>query len=616
MNTSKRRAPCFPRRDPRFCDGTDLTTTIQHGEHNAPHYSRVMRSRRTRIRRHPDCRDEPRRTRLSLLVFILSFALFLACDSGRTVYSGGTIFTMDPENRVVEAIGIEGDRIGAVGTREAVLNWAGERARIVDLAGQAIVPGFIDAHGHFPGGGVYAQVLDLNAPPIGDVEKIDDLVALLAKRAEETAQGEWVVGMGYDDTLLEEKRHPTRQDLDRASTDHPIAITHVSGHLAVVNSMALERQGLDQASKDPEGGLMRRDAKGELTGVLEETAMDFVHQEVLDPSLFDSLKILREGSRRAVSQGVTTVQNGLTPARLIPAFQWATRLGLVAPRLVLWPAMDVADAVLAGDMTLPEAKGPDLWIGAIKLSADGSIQGYTGYLSEPYFVPPGDDPLYRGYPRIARDELRERITRYYGAGMQVAVHGNGDAAIDDILDAFAHASKKFPREDARPIIVHAQMARPDQLDRMAELGVIPSFFSLHTFYWGDRHRTLFMGPERAARMSPAATALAKGLRVTIHCDAPVVPLEPLRLVWSAVNRRTRTGFVVGPAERIGVMQALRAVTIDAAYSMFLDDDLGSLEVGKFADLAILSASPLEDPTTIDRLSVIETIRGGKSVYTR
>ncbi len=554
---------------------------------------------------------------LQRLIAPLFFVAFvLGCGSERTVYHGGPILTMNATDQILEALGIEGDRIAAVGTREDVLDWAGDGARIVDLRGRAIVPGFIDAHGHFPGEGIYETVVDLNAPPIGDVEKLDDLVALLAQRAAETSAGEWVVGMSYDDTLLAEARHPTREDLDRVSTTHPIAIIHVSGHLAVVNSLALDLAGLDRDSKDPQGGVMRRRPDGELSGVLEENAANFVQQRILDPSPLDSLRVLREGSRRAVAQGVTTVQNGLTPAKLIPVLQWLVRLGFIAPRVVLWPGMEVADAVLAGEMTLPEAAGPDLWIGAIKLVADGSIQGYTGYLSEPYFVPPGDDPQFRGYPRIARDELRDRVARYHAAGLQVAVHGNGDASIDDILDAFEHAFEAHPRENARPIIIHAQMARPDQLDRMAQLDVVPSFFSLHTFYWGDRHRRLFMGPERAARMSPAATALEMGVRFTIHCDAPVVPLEPLRLVWSAVNRLTRSGFVVGPAERIDAMQALRAVTIDAAYSMFLDEELGSLEIGKFADLAILSGSPLDDPATIDQLQVVETIRGGETIYRR
>jgi predicted amidohydrolase YtcJ len=236
-------------------------------------------------------------------------------------------------------------------------------------------------------------------------------------------------------------------------------------------------------------------------------------------------------------------------------------------------------------------------------------------LSEPYHVPLGDDPGYRGYPRIARDELIERVVRYHGAGMQVAVHGNGDASIDDILDAIQEAWRLHPRADARPIVVHAQMARPDQLDRMAALGVIPSFFSLHTFYWGDRHIRLFMGPERAARMSPAASARQLGVRFTIHCDAPVVPMEPLRLVWSAVNRRTHGRTVAGEAERIPVLEALRAVTIDAAWQHFEEASKGSLEPGKLADLVTLSENPLAvRPERIDELAVLETIVGGRTEW--
>ncbi len=246
--------------------------------------------------------------------------------------------------------------------------------------------------------------------------------------------------------------------------------------------------------------------------------------------------------------------------------------------------------------------------------ADGSIQAYTGYLSQPYHVPPGDDPRYRGYPRLARDELSAEVARYHAAGIQVAVHGNGDAAIDDILDAFEAAQRAHPHPDARPVVIHAQMARDDQLDRMQVLGAIPSFFSLHTFYWGDRHRERFMGPERAARMSPARSAIERGLRFTLHCDAPVVPMEPLRLVWAAVNRRTRSGRVIGEAQRIEPLEALRAITIDAAYQHFEEDSKGSLEAGKLADLVILSRSPLDDPGSLDEIRVLETIVGGRTVY--
>lgn len=215
---------------------------------------------------------------------------------------------------------------------------------------------------------------------------------------------------------------------------------------------------------------------------------------------------------------------------------------------------------------------------------------------------------------MAREELLERVTRYHANGMQVAVHGNGDASIDDILDAFERAQEQHPRDDARPVVVHAQMSREDQLDRMKALDVIPSFFTLHTYYWGDRHRDLFMGPERAARMSPARSAIEHGLRFTIHCDAPVVPMEPLRLVWAAVNRRSASGALIGEEQRITPNQALRAVTIDAAYQHFEEDLKGSLEPGKLADLVILSRSPLDNPDQIDAIEVCETIVGGQTVY--
>jgi hypothetical protein len=273
------------------------------------------------------------------------------------------------------------------------------------------------------------------------------------------------------------------------------------------------------------------------------------------------------------------------------------------------------DDVLAGKSKLPSSN--PLWVrfGAVKLIADGSIQGYTAYLREPYFVPPADDPAERGYPRYPKQELGARVASYRAAGHQVAIHGNGDAAIDDILDALEAAQQGDPQLDARPVIIHAQLARPDQLERMRRLRVIPSFFVLHTYYWGDRHRERFLGPERAARISPTRSAEALGVRFTLHCDSPVVPIEPLRLVWAAANRRTTSSQDLGPGERIGVASALRAVTIDAAFQHFEEDQKGSLEPGKLADLVILERSPLSvDPLEIAAIPVLETIVGGESVW--
>jgi predicted amidohydrolase YtcJ len=495
-----------------------------------------------------------------------------------------------------------------------VLAWAGPDARIVELDGSALLPGFIDAHGHFPGAGIPALYEDLNSPPIGDVRKLDDIVHRLAARAENTDEGEWIVGWSYDDTLLSERRHPTRRDLDRASTRHPIALWHVSGHLAVANSAGLERLGIDATSPDPPGGRIRRDARGDPDGVLEETATEALGAALPKPGLRQSLAILREATRRYLAAGVTTAQNGHAEAAHLDALLWASRLGLFPLRLVVWPRGEVAGEILEGRLAFDPPEGSRVRRGAVKLIADGSIQGYTGYLGAPYHLPPGDDPGYRGYPRIARDALIREVGRFHRAGWQVAVHGNGDAAIDDVLDAFEAAQRDAPRDDARHVVVHAQMARDDQLDRMQALGVIPSFFVLHVYYWGDRHREIFLGPERAARISPTRSADRRGLRFTLHADSPVVPMDPLRIVWAAVDRRTTSGRALGPEERIRPERALRAVTIDAARQHFQEDALGSLEPGKLADLVILSRSPLEDPERIDEIRVLETIVGGRSEW--
>jgi predicted amidohydrolase YtcJ len=533
----------------------------------------------------------------------------------RTLYLGGPILTMDAESSVAEALVVEGNRIAAVGSRKELQKWADGGARIVDLGGRALLPGFIDGHSHFPGVGIFELHLDLNSPPIGTVERIADIVSRLQRKGLNTRRGNWVVGMGYDDTLLEERRHPTRVDLDRASTDHPVAIIHISGHLAAVNSLALEKLAIGADTPDPEGGRIRRDPRsGEPDGVLEEVAMEPVAARVLRPSLLNGIRIIREATKCYVRVGVTTAQNGFAPRRQIQALTWLSRLGVISIRLVLWPTQQVVDELLEGTFSYSSYDPEWVRLGAAKLIADGSIQGYTGYLSRPYHVPPADDPDYRGYPRMAREELLERVTRYHANGMQVAVHGNGDASIDDILDAFERAQEQHPRDDARPVVVHAQMSREDQLVRMKALDVIPSFFTLHTYYWGDRHRDLFMGPERAARMSPARSAIEHGLRFTIHCDAPVVPMEPLRLVWAAVNRRSASGALIGEEQRITPNQALRAVTIDAAYQHFEEDLKGSLEPGKLADLVILSRSPLDNPDQIDAIEVCETIVGGQTVY--
>ncbi len=533
----------------------------------------------------------------------------------RWLFVGGPVVTLDAEDRVVEALAVTGQRITAAGSADVLRAWAAkEGAEVVELGGRALLPGFIDAHGHFPGAGFEVLAEDLNSPPIGDVRSLDELLGRLRERAAATDAGDWVLGMGYDDTLLAEGRHPTRADLDAVTTEHPLAALHISGHLASANSRALAWLGYDASTPDPEGGRIRRDAAGEPDGVLEESAMEPLAEVLFKPSLLDTWRVLRSATELYLAAGVTTAQNGFATREQVRGLVLASRLGLLRLRVVAWPDEVAADAIADGELGVGGVDPLWLRIGAVKLVADGSIQGYTGYLSEPYHVPPGDDPGYRGYPRIPREALIERVGRQHARGEQLAVHGNGDASIDDILDALEAAKRETPRPDARPVIVHAQMARDDQLDRMAGLGAIPSFFVLHTYYWGDRHRDIFMGPERAARMSPTRSAEERGLRFTLHADTPVVPMEPLRVVWAAVNRRSASGAPIGEAQRIGVVRALRGVTLDAARQHFEEADKGSLEKGKLADLVVLDRSPLDDPAGIDRIRVLETWVGGRRVW--
>jgi predicted amidohydrolase YtcJ len=291
-----------------------------------------------------------------------------------------------------------------------------------------------------------------------------------------------------------------------------------------------------------------------------------------------------------------------------------SKVGLIPLRVVAWPKDELGIAAIEGTADLGQYATERLHVGAVKLVGDGSIQGYTGYLSEPYHVLGEHPEGYRGYPNIDADTMNHQVKTIHCGGSQIAVHGNGDAAIDQFLDAWEAALEACPAEDPRPILVHAQMARPDQLERMKRLAVTPTFFSAHVYYWGDRHRDVFMGPERAARISPAASAKELGVRFTTHLDTPVVPIDSRLQLWTPVARETSSGQVLGPDERISAEQSLRAMTVDAAWQVRLENELGSIEPGKKADLVILSDDPLAPSAELRSIEVERTVVGGVTVF--
>lgn len=557
-----------------------------------------------------------------LVVFILS--LLVACgDSEQApkpphqIYFNGQILTMDVDEPRVEAISVRDGVIESVGNESEVMLLVEDHSELIDLEGATLMPGFVDAHGHFPGSGRTAFSADLNSPPIGTISSIEELLTTLAAFGEQRPEG-WLVGHGYDDTLLAEMRHPTRDDLDRISADRPIAISHVSGHLAVANSAALELMGIDESTPDPKGGHIVRDPNSpdqrRPNGVLEETAAREVSLKTLNIDATDAMRMTQLATNEYLKYGVTTASAGGMPMGLGQLVGAVSNAGTMPLRVAFFPLMEeIGDDLLSGESRLSDFAMARVEVPRVKIIADGSIQGYTGYLTEPYHRPYKGDASYRGYPSVLRDDLFAQVAGLYEKRIQVAIHGNGDASIDDSLDAIAAAAEQHPWPDARPLIIHAQMTRRDQLDRMKDLNVTPSFFSAHTYFWGDRHAGIFMGPERAANMSPAKWAIDAGVRFSSHMDTPITPMRPLQAVWSQVERLSKSGALIGPDQRIDRDAALRAVTIDAAWQVFMDDRIGSLEPGKLADLIVLSGDPLTEPDVRD-LTVLRTVIEGEAVY--
>ena len=565
------------------------------------------------------------------IVFLCAAGAGLTACSGRAqepagagppadvVFLGDHIVTMDPDRPSVEAVAVRGETIAAAGSREDVLALRGETTRVVELGDRALLPGFIDAHGHFLAVGRALDALSLHPPPVGDVRNIDDVVrkirAWIAER--DIPPGGLVLGGGYDDSLLAERRHPTRDDLDRASVEHRIVLTHVSGHLRTANSAELAASGVTAATPDPPGGhIRRREDSLEPDGVLEERAGGLVAAGLFAAAAQDTVELARRAIGEYVRYGTTTVQDGSTGWETAAALRTAAEREPFAADVAAFPRFrTIADAERV--VHEPEYRG-GFRIAGVKFSLDGSPQGRTAWVTAPYTEgPPGAPPDYRAYGTLDPDAYKAGAAQLIGRGVPIIVHANGDAAIDLMLDGVdAAVADMNPMPDHRAVIIHAQLMRADQLDRAAALRMVPSFFSAHAFFWGDWHRRSF-GEARGNNISPARWAMERGVRFTVHNDAPVVPPDIMRLVSITVNRKTRSGHVLGPHQRATVREALHAVTLGAAYQYFEEDTKGSITAGKQADLVILAENPLQaDPAGLEHIGVVETFSRGRSVYSR
>ncbi len=567
--------------------------------------------------------------KLGLLLGLISLFLIgmTACSteetelSPATMYYGGDILTMEgPTPSYAEALVVRDGVIEYVGVEAEAMAKAGKGHQMVNLNGKTLLPGFIDGHAHFGNFGLQAVGAILLAPPDATCKDIPTLIELLKawNTPENLELTGWIFGTGFDDSVLEEKRFPTRHDLDQVSIAHPIMITHISGHFAVVNSKGLEVLGLDQTSANPEGGIIRREADGKTpNGVLEElAAIPYMLKALMPKDKAGADHFFKAGQDMALSFGYTTAQEG----RAMQNHEFLAanaEAGNLLIDVVSYIDYSYADQYMSSQWNSRDYTN-HYRIGGMKLTLDGSPQGRTAWRTQPYLIPPdGMGKDYLGYPAIPLDSVVQLILeKGFANNWQTLIHANGDAAIDQMIRTLRPNVEKYGLGDRRNVLIHGQYIREDQLDSLKEMGVIASLFPLHTFYWGDWHRQL-IGKELGNKISPVRTALNKGLKITIHTDAPVALPNLMRVVWTAVNRTSRSGAIIGEEERLTPYEALQAITIWSAYQHFEEGKKGSLSAGKLADLVILDKNPIKAaPNDIKEIQVMETIKEGKTVFSR
>lgn len=543
-------------------------------------------------------------------------------QSADTIFHGGDIVTIDDKNPTAEAVAIKDGMIVAVGKTDDVLQWKSDAAKLVDLGGKTLLPGFVDGHGHCFGTGFQAASANLLAPPDHTIEDIAGLVAELKKYAqsESARKYKFIVGFGYDDAQLKEQRHPTRHDLDKVSKDLPVLAIHQSGHLSSMNTKALEIAGITADTKNPVGGVIRREKDGKTPdGVLEETIHYAAAMKVI-PTMgeaeFDA--IAQAGMKLYAANGYTTAQEGRAAAPVDQCWMRLAEGKKMLIDVISYPDISSNEKPFGFDTPwYSKTMKNGYRIAGVKISLDGSPQGKTAYLSQPYFVSPHGLPSsFRGYAAMPVEDANRKIALCYEKGWQFLAHCNGDAAGDMMLGAVKDARARFgPGKDRRDVMIHCQTVREDQLDLMQEYGVIPSLFGMHCFYWGDWHRDSVLGAERAEQISPARSALRRGMIFSQHHDAPVAMPSAIRILSSVVTRRTRSGDILGAGQCIPVDVALKSLTIWPAYQHFEEANRGSIEVGKLADFVILDKNPHKAPIhALQDLQVLETIKAGKSIY--
>lgn len=558
--------------------------------------------------------------------YSLFFAMLLfvsggvqATETADTIYLGGPIITINDKAPRAEAVAVADGVILAVGARDSVMDYKGEGTEIFDLQGRAMLPGFVDSHGHAVMGGLQALSANLLAPPDGEVKDIaslqDTLRSWMASNSETVESAQLIVGFGYDQSQLKELRHPTRDELDAVSTEIPVIIVHQSGHFGVANSKALQVTGINADTANPAGGIIRKGEDGEPNGVLEENAFFEVLSGLLSGLGEQGLRAFANAGPRLWARfGYTTAQEGRAAPAIVEVMKKVAAESGFKIDVVVYP-----DVMVDRDYIKNNVSGSytnRLRVGGAKLTIDGSPQGFTAYRDRPYYDPVGEyASFYKGYAAVTNEQVMDAVDWAFENNIQILTHANGEAASDLLIAAVKDASKKYGGDNHRTVLIHGQFLREDQVDSIQALDIFPSVFPMHTFYWGDWHRDHTVGPVLADNISPTGWIRQRGMMFGTHHDAPVAFPDSMRVLDATVTRRTRSGDILGPTQRVDVMTALKAMTIWPAWQHFEEDRKGSIEVGKLADLIILSKDPTAiDPETLDTIKVLTTIKEGTVIF--
>ena len=536
----------------------------------------------------------------------------------RKIYFNGNIITVNEKEPTIDAVLVENGKIIKTGSKEEILKLKNEDTELIDLDGKTMLPGFIDSHSH-----IIAVAQTLMIVNLSDANSKEEFIEILKDYIQNNPpkNGEWIIGFGYDNTRYENEEHPTKFDLDMVSKDIPIFISHASGLIATTNSKALEAFGYVGTSYEvPEGGVVRTiEGSNEPNGILEENAcLSPEKRKVIPaPSVDTLLSCIKKAQQIYSSYGLTTAQDASIDENLNQLLNLAAQKNELIIDIVGQAVQHTTLKLLKNEGT-PKRKyynhykllGGKTWL-------DGSPQGKTAWLTKPYYeVPEGESKDYCGYATQEDKDVIEYFKSLIENNIQVNVHCNGDAASDQFIRCYKKALEMTDNKtDLRPVMVHAQTVREDQLDDMKEVGIIPTFFLDHIWFWGDYHYESVFGEERANRLSPAKSALRRNINFTLHQDSPVKMPNQILAMHNAVNRQTQSGRILGAEQRLSIMEAIKALTINAAYQYFEEDEKGSIEEGKVADFVILDRNPLAvNSSEIKEIKVLETIKEGNTIY--